>query len=77
MVKCINWQNGCSKTLKVKEIEKHEECCEFAHIDCPYQECQGKNLKTKEVIHSKNCPYAIHTCEKGCGKQMKLFEVFS
>ena len=77
IIKCKYWSNGCNRTLKVKEIEKHEENCEFSKNECKHPECHEKNLKTKELIHSENCPYSNYICDKGCGKEMKLLEVFN
>lgn len=76
MIKCKFWVNGCLFLSKVSQIEKHEENCEFGKTDCQFPECVQKTAKGKEQVHSENCPFSIYKCEKGCGKEMKLIEVF-
>ena len=76
MIKCKYWVNGCLFLSKVGQIEKHEEGCEFGKTDCQYPECVQKTTKCKEQVHSENCPFSIYKCDKGCGKEMKLIEVF-
>ena len=68
--------NGCLQMMKVSQIEKHEETCNFGKTECQYPECVQKTHKGKEKIHSENCPFSLYVCEKGCGKEMKLIEVF-
>ncbi len=75
-IKCKYWMNGCLQMMKVSQIEKHEETCNFGKTECQYPECVQKTHKGKEKIHSENCPFSLYVCEKGCGKEMKLIEVF-
>ena len=75
MIKCKFWTNGCLQIMKVSQIEKHDETCEFGKTDCQYPECVQKTTKGKEQIHSENCPFSLYVCDKGCGKEMKLIEV--
>jgi len=76
MIKCKYWTSGCLHICKVSQVEKHEETCEFGKTDCQYPECVQKTTKCKEQVHSENCPFSLYICEKGCGKEMKLIEVF-
>ena len=75
-LKCKYWMNGCLQMMKVSQIEKHEETCDFGKTECQYPECVQKTNKGKEQIHSENCPFSLYVCDKGCGKEMKLVEVF-
>lgn len=75
-IKCEFSAHGCIKTDKVCEIPKHEKVCHFKKFSCHHPECMRETSKDELKKHNENCPFSIHKCQDGCGKKMKLFEVF-
>lgn len=73
-IRCKYYPIGCNKIAKVGLVEKHEQSCMFAKLSCSNPECLKEENKKSGIAHVPTCPYSIVTCEKGCKKQMKLWE---
>ena len=72
MIRCKYYSFGCVKTLKVKEVEKHEETC-------PFEKLKEKSLNLPSEISkfsSEICPTSKFKCSV-CNAEMLMNEVFN
>jgi hypothetical protein len=77
-MKCPNLSHGCVKVGKLTEMVEHQKNCEFTkknHMNCENPSCDAEFSNKTIKQHISACPFYLVQCDRGCRKQMKIFEV--
>ena len=57
---------GCSKTMKMEDIEAHEKDCPHRAIMCPHRECK-RDVQIKEIenhLRTQECAIDLNDVEQ-------------
>jgi len=75
VISCRNEENGCRQILQYKDIEQHENSCEYVYVKCPgYKMCRTEMLKFEMKKHENQYQYAVVECSK-CSQQASVEEL--
>ena len=67
-VKCQYFEKGCSQIVRIGDVSKHEEDCEYVSVSCRYARCEFETQRSEISDHEAGCEMRTQVCEKGCGK---------
>mmetsp|Transcript_24174 Transcript_24174/g.37168 ORF Transcript_24174/g.37168 Transcript_24174/m.37168 type:complete len:311 (+) Transcript_24174:3485-4417(+) len=73
-VTCSN--EGCSKVVKIGDIDRHLEACKYTLVDCPNSsECGLIPRKNLEDHKANECAFRLVNCIMDCGVSLPLIQV--
>lgn len=67
-VKCQFFEVGCEEIVRIGDVAKHEEDCEFVSVKCRYAQCEFETKRSEINNHESKCEMRTEVCDKGCGK---------
>ena len=74
--KCENFENSCSWTGIIKDIQSHLEECEYHEVKCQYEGCKKMTMRKDLDSHLEICTFQPVKCQHCCLK-IRKFEINS
>ena len=65
-IKCKYFKNGCEGLMKVGDLKRHSEECEYYPLVCSNQGCDYIAARRLMRDHSFSCEFKTEICLKGC-----------